>query len=376
MRKLKVCIIQPVMKQYRSPFFIQLEGILSKNNIELQVVYGTPWPEEALRGDNIDLSEPLGIKVPTYRLFKKLFFQSSFKAWFRADLIILEPANKHLLNYLMLLLYAFKIKKIAYWGHGYDRQSNAKTLGNRFKKKVLHWASWWFAYTQGAADYLAHQNFDAKKITVVENAVDTRMLRELIADVTVGEVDKVKLSIGWKGEAKIGVFCGSLYKNKCLDLLFESADLIHKKNPDFRLLILGGGTLIGAVRDYAVTRKWVNFAGPVFGREKAIYLRMSDIWLNPGLVGLGILDGFSAGLPIITTDVPFHSPEIEYLQNGVNGLMTAPDAGSYATAIEGLLDNKKQLLSLKNGALTSSRYFSIETMVSNFSEGIIRCLKK
>ena len=58
----RVCIIQPVMKGYRVPFFVALDKRLSKAGIILQVVYGTPWPEEARRRDHLELPPPLGCK--------------------------------------------------------------------------------------------------------------------------------------------------------------------------------------------------------------------------------------------------------------------------------------------------------------------------
>lgn len=370
-----VCIIQPVMKQYRQPFFIGLEKELAQSGVGLQVVYGKPWPEESKRGDNAELPAPLGHQVPTYRLFSKLFIQPSFLPWLRADLVVLEPANKHALNFVLMLLHAIGLKRIAYWGHGYDRQSSPGTRGNRFKRRTLHWATWWFAYTKGAADYVASQGFDAGRITVVENAVDTRGLRTQLSEISSLDIEKARGSLGWEARARIGVFCGSLYANKKLDLLFASAQLIHDRVPDFHLLVLGGGPLENEVRDFALGREWVQYLGPVFGREKAVLLKMVELWLNPGLIGLGILDGFCAGLPIITTNVPFHSPEIEYLEDGVNGLMVLPDAASYSAAVLSLLNDDVTLARLRQGAIESAERYTIETMVANFADGVRKCLR-
>lgn len=369
-----VCIIQPVVKQYRVPFFIELEKELAKSDVTLQIVYGEPWPEEAKRGDNSELPEPLGYKVPTYRLFRKLLIQPSLIPWLKADLVVLEPANKHALNYLMLLLHGLGLKRIAYWGHGYDRQTRSDTLGNRFKRKTLHWVTWWFAYTRGAADYVSGQGFDEERITVVENALDTRVFRTLLSEISDMEIEKERTALGWDAQSRIGVFCGSLYVNKKLDLLFESAQLIHQSIPDFRLLILGGGPLEEEVRKFSEMHEWVCYLGPVFGRQKAVILNMAELWLNPGLVGLGILDGFCAGLPVITTDVTFHSPEIEYLDEGINGLMVPPDVEHYAEAVSSLLEDDELLTRMKKGALDSAKRYNIETMVNNFAQGVRKCL--
>jgi glycosyltransferase involved in cell wall biosynthesis len=364
------------MKQYRLPFFLGLEKELAKSGIELQVVYGEPWPEEAKRGDNAVLPAPLGFQVPTYRLFHKLFIQPSFFPWLRADIVVLEPANKHALNYVLMLLYSIGLKRIAYWGHGYDRQSSPGTLGNWFKRKSLHWTSWWFAYTKGAAEYVVGEGFDVKRVTVVMNAVDTHGLRQQLSDVRPADIDQLRSSWGWDDKTRIGVYCGSLYANKKLDFLFKTAQLIHERSPAFRLLILGGGPLVSEVREFARNHDWVRYVGPVFGCDKAIMLKMADLWLNPGLIGLGILDGFCAGLPVITTDVTFHSPEIEYLENGVNGLMVAPDVASYAEAVLNLIGNEEMRQQLHDGALAAAECYNIEKMVINFADGLRNCLNE
>ncbi len=369
-----VCIIQPVMKQYRLPFFIGLEKELARFSIRLQVVYGKPWLEESKRGDNAELPAPLGHQVATFRLFRKLFFQPSFLSWLRADLVVLEPANKHAINFVLILLHVIGLKRIAYWGHGYDRQSSPATLGNRFKRRALHLATWWFAYTKGAADYVERQGFDATRITVVQNTVDTRNFRMQLSEVLLTDIDKARISLGWNSMARISVFCGSLYANKKLDLLFASVQLIHDQIPDFHLLILGGGPFESEVREFASSRKWVRYLGPLFGRDKAIMLKMAELWLNPGLVGLGILDGFCAGLPIITTNVTFHSPEIEYLKDGINSLIVLPDTDSFTKAVLSLLNDNVAFARLRQGAIESAERYTMEAMVTNFANGVKECL--
>ena len=371
----RVCIIQPVMKQYRLPFFIGLEKELFKAGVSLQVVYGSPWPEEAKRGDNANLPAPLGYQVPTYRLFRKLFIQPSLFPWLRADLVVLEPANKHAINFVLMFLHGIGLKRIAYWGHGYDRQTSPNTLGNRIKRKTLQRANWWFAYTRGGSDYIDGHGFDAERITVVENAIDTKVLRDQLSNISQEDIENTLSSLGLEAHVRIGVFCGSLYANKKLDLLFKSAQLIHERFSDFRLIILGGGPSESEVREYAKSREWVRYLGPIFGRDKAVILKMSELWLNPGLVGLGILDGFCAGLPVLTTSQSFHSPEIEYLEDGVNGLMVSPDADAYAVAVLHLLHDDLTLARLRHGAIKSAERYNIETMVANFAGGVRKCLR-
>ena len=47
---------------------------------------------------------------------------------------------------------------------------------------------------------------------------------------------------------------------------------------------------------------------------------MADVFSIPGKIGLGINQAMYWGLPVVTEDVR-HSPEIIYLENGVNGFI-------------------------------------------------------
>ena len=73
--------------------------------------------------------------------------------------------------------------------------------------------------------------------------------------------------------------------------------------------------------------------GQKFGREKALALRMADIFVIPGRTGLAILDSFAAGLPLFTTDIAIHGPEASYLIDGYNGRKTAHRVPAYAEAV-------------------------------------------
>jgi glycosyltransferase involved in cell wall biosynthesis len=106
------------------------------------------------------------------------------------------------------------------------------------------------------------------------------------------------------------------------------------------------------------------------------YWAVSKVLLMPGLVGLVIVDSFALGVPIITTEYPYHSPEIDYLKNGVNGLMIecGESPAVYADAVARLLTSPDLLSALRRGALASAADHTIEAMASNFANGIKNAL--
>jgi glycosyltransferase involved in cell wall biosynthesis len=328
-----------------------------------------------LRGDNVDLPEPLGKRIESYFYAGKLLFIPVLKPILQADFVIVEHANKNVLNFPLALANRLGLKKVGYWGHGSNRQGDRNSTVETFKRMSLHWSDWWFAYTQSAAQYVATQGFDRSRITTVGNAVDTGRLTTKIQAVT--ELDRAsmltKLSLSAKGKRLI--YCGSLYENKRLDLMLPTADALHSAMPDIQFIVIGGGPLAADVQEFAASRPWVRYVGPQFGMEKATLLTLANVWLNPGLVGLGILDAFCAGLPLVTTDLPLHSPEIEYLVHGYNGLMVSPSVAALTSEICKLFESPEQLAHLRHGALASAKEYSMESMVENFTQGILQWSK-
>ena len=98
--------------------------------------------------------------------------------------------------------------------------------------------------------------------------------------------------------------------------------------------------------------------------------------LNPGLVGLSVLDAFALGLPMVTCDLPYHSPEIEYLVDGENGLVLAADtsAAEYGDNVAALMNDSDRLNRLSAGALASAEQYTVEEMVDRFATGILTAL--
>jgi hypothetical protein len=94
--------------------------------------------------------------------------------------------------------------------------------------------------------------------------------------------------------------------------------------------------------------------------------------LNPGLVGLGVLDAFAMRLPVITCDLPYHSPEIEYLEHENNGLVLATDTSPelFGAEVTSLLLDRHRLRRLTSGAIQSAQRFSVEAMAERFANGV------
>jgi len=126
----------------------------------------------------------------------------------------------------------------------------------------------------------------------------------------------------------------------------------------------------------AQAEPWIHYLGSKNDHDKVPFWAMAKLLLMPGLVGLVVVDSFALGVPLVTTDFPFHSPEIDYLKDGENGCIVncGEDVRAYAEAVVSLLQNPTRLGAMKEGALRSAGLHTIENMAKNFAEGVMRCL--
>ncbi len=370
-----VLIIQAMMKQYRVPFFEKLYHSLRREGISLKVAYGSPPAGELKKGDNVALNPRFGVRVDNIWMLKdKLLYQPLAGEIMDADLVVVEQANKHLINYLLLALSALGFRKMAFWGHGRNLRAKRPGLSEWAKRKMCKMPDWWFAYTRGTAAYLARQGVAEEKITVVMNSMDTAGFRNDLASVSEGVIRAEKGELGIAAGARVGLFCGSLYGDKRLDFLFNSARMIKERVPEFELLIVGGGPDSGLAERVARNLRWVHYAGPLFGVRKAVYFRMAEFFLHPGALGLAILDAFAAGLPVLTTENPMHGPEIEYLEDGVNGIIAPFELRTFSDRVVNLLKDGESCARMRRSAAEGACRYGIDDMVKNFKAGIVECL--
>ncbi|MCQ8183167.1 glycosyltransferase family 4 protein [Methylomonas sp. SURF-1] len=373
---MKILIFQPMLKQYRMPLFELMGEMLGQSGHELRVVCGTPPVHERNKGDNVLVSSGYCVVDHSLWLFsgKLHILPSAVRHIVWADFVITEQANKHFHNYLLMLMHWLGCKRFAYWGHGQNRQGDPHSFRERIKKILSTQVDWWFAYTSGVAEYIAGLGYPKAKITILNNSIDTSCFKEDLAAHSGGAVDDLKVRLKIPRSARVGLYCGGLYSDKKLRFLLDAAIAVKEVKSDFILLVVGDGVDRKLVEDYSRQYEFIKYLGPLFGADKALIFRVAEVFLCPGLVGLAILDAFSAGLPLLTTDIPNHSPEIEYLEHGINGMITAPDIKVYSAAVCQCFGDGALLSVLKKGALESSARFSIENMASNFVDGILRYL--
>jgi glycosyltransferase involved in cell wall biosynthesis len=365
-----VAILQESVEGYRLRFFDELHRLLSRAGIEM-----TLWVHETGIPDRSK-------SIPYLRALRCLG-RGRF-SWARvpmevseADLVVQPQQVRHLAFLACLLRRRSRGKANAFWGHGkcFDPR-----FENRMSERLKRWFSvrvdWWFAYNALSARLVEALGFPKEKITPVMNSTDTVALRKKHLEIKSEGIDRVRAALGI-GPGPVGLFLGRLYFNKRVDFTLRAAMEIRKRVPTFELIVIGDGEDRGMVVDAAARNSWIHYPGPKGDTEKVPYMAVADVLLNPGVVGLVINDAMAMGLPTLTTDFPTHSPEIDYLEDGVTGLISRPwqDLPPYVEMAVALLSEPDRLSIMKETSRAAGEAFSAETMAGNFAGGILPALE-
>jgi glycosyltransferase involved in cell wall biosynthesis len=365
-----VLIIQEHMPAFRVPFYERLHELLAERGVALRLIYAPNQRNTFLKRE-LSWAEPVAM-----RWFGPLAWQPVLAKCAGQDLVIVQQEMKYAANPLLQIWGRLGGPKVAYWGHGKNFQKPPETgAAGIIKRFVSRQVDWWFAYNDLSARVVADLGFPAERITSVGNAVDTTGMRKRREALAPEDLAALRGTYGMQSE-NIAVYTGGLYPNKRIDFLLEAAGKIRATIPDFELIIIGDGPERAKVTEAARQQPWIHDIGPKGDDGKVPFWALAKLLLMPGLVGLVVVDSFALGVPLVTTDFPFHSPEIDYLKDGENGCIVncGEDAGAYADAVISLLRDPERLAALKEGATRSSEFHTIENMAASFAEGVMRCL--
>lgn len=369
-----MAIIQRRLTHYRVPLFETLRVQLAAQGIRFRLLHGDASGPERCKDDSGHLA--WAEHLPThYFLHGHLCWQPFWRQVEDCDLVVMTQENKLLNNLPMLLHRPAKAPLLAFWGHGENMQARRKDCATeRFKRWTSHRVDWWFAYTSLSAGLVEAAGFPSNRMTILNNSVDTARLRLQIDQATRRSRAELRAQFGL-GPGPLGVFIGSLYAEKRIPFLLQAALKIRALIPGFQLVMAGTGPERAAVEQAAAASGGVIcFVGAVHEEAKASLLACANIMLNPGLVGLGILDAFIAGLPIATTDCGLHSPEIAYLEHRRNGFMTANSMDAFVHDVAAALSDTESLERMGAAALASADRYTLAAMAENFTTGIRACL--
>lgn len=368
----RVIIIQPYVPKYRVPLFDALDSRLADLNMTLVVVSGQSSPR--LDGRKDAARGPWSESVPARSLGQRdrgIRWRdlSSLEITSR-DIVIVEQSVRNLDTYGLLGRPRSRRPRIAFWGHGRTYSLPHSPLREWLKRRVTRRGDWFFAYTDGAAQDVAHGGYPCDRISVLRNTIDAEALREDLAHVDDGELHDLRTSLRLT-PGRTGLFLGGVDSAKGIDFLVASAVAVREQLPDFVLLVGGEGEDMDRLRTLIADDGPIRLLGRLDGRHKARILAVSDIMLIPQWIGLVAVDSLVAGRPIVSTRHPSHSVEREYLVDGVTAVFTDATVRDYAEGIVRLLEEPERRQAMQEACVTASADFSIDAMADSFVRGIL-----
>lgn len=371
-----VAIVQKSLPHYRRSFFDNLRGELNRRGVELRLVYGQPTGADASKDDTAEIPWATRIHNRTFTVAgAQVVWQPCLKAIRDADLVIVEQAAKLLVNYPLLIGQALGAKPVAFWGHGQNFQRpTLRTFAEKVKRLVSRHVHWWFAYNDLSAQVIADLGYPVERITSVQNAIDTDALRE--ARDRLGQEGRAALRSRLGIRARwVAIYCGGLYREKRLEFLIEAGRRLATELGDFELVVIGSGPERERIERASAEHPWLRFLGPRFGDEKVSWFLASDVFLMPGLVGLAVLDAFALEVPLVTTADALHSPEIDYLVSGENGVVTPGELSAYVAEVRRILLEHGWGERLREGGRQAGARYTVPAMAVRFADGVVKALE-
>ncbi len=361
--------------QYRVAFFEHLREILTCKGITLRVVVGGGLAEDAAKGDiaQLDWAEQRSFRTVDIKN-TTLLWQPGFDLARSSDLIITEQASKQLFNIPLAFGQRLFRTRHAFWGHGKNFQASVEgDRGEGLKAQLTKRAHWFFAYNNVSAQAAVEFGMAPDRVTPVMNTTDTTHLRDVRSALPADTPRQVRSELGLT-DGPVGIYMGGLYSLKRPQFLVDTVQQIRDRCDDFQMIVIGGGSEESTVRE-AASADWIHYLGPIYGDERVRIASIAQLQLMPGLLGLNVVDAFALGIPTVTTDIDYHSPEIEYLIDGVNGLVVRnATPATFADAVVALLDDEDRLTQLRVGAELAGQELSVEDMAQRFADGVVQAL--
>ncbi len=363
----EVAVVQRPLPPYRRDLFDRLRTELDRRGVDLSLIHGSGSPDR-LRW-TAERPWVTHVDVRELRLAgRSLTWHPVVRRVADAELVVVQHAARRLETYPLVIVRSIG-PPTALWGHGTDRAEDRTAGADALRRWMVRRAHWYFAYTEGSAERAVAQGLPQERVTVLRNTTDTETLARRVAAVDEDDSARLRAELGLVGD-RLAVFVGTARQRKRLDHLVAGADRARERVPGFELVVAGWRT--ESAGHLAASRPWLHLTGPRYGDDLAVLLAAADVLLIPAWVGLAIVDGFAAGLPLVASRSYPHPPEIEYLVDGVNGLFV-DDGGDplrYGDAVADLLEDPSRLARLSEGARRSADGLTLTGMVERFAGGI------
>lgn len=171
-------------------------------------------------------------------------------------------------------------------------------------------------------------------------------------------------------ESKDIITVGRHDTQKGYDYLLSAWEKVHIKHPDWHIYIYGGGDYFETKN--IIDKKGLNESVYLMGFNDKIeyeYHKFSFFVLTSRAEGFGLViaEAQAKGLPVVTFDTPIGPAEI--VNDNIDGLVVPQvgDTETLAAKMSYLIENPHVRLNMSKKALSNSRRFNNETIMSKWN---------
>ncbi|HDH0371309.1 TPA: glycosyltransferase family 4 protein [Klebsiella variicola subsp. variicola] len=307
-----IVLTQMAIADYRNQFIRHLVDVMNEHDMKFKIIVGEEYFEESTKTSRFVLSLENSKVIKNSFLFKrKLAYQHlPWNTVLKADILICELNPRILSVWLVLFLRKILNKKTIFWGHVWARKGrNSKT--EKIRNLMRKLSSSLLLYTNNQKkELLDFYGESCKESNAIFIAPNSLYYRKDMTNVLSAQSTGV-------------IYVGRLVASKKVDVLIKAIPLVCKVEPSIVFHIVGNGEQSNELqklsRELGVAAN-VKFYGHIADHSnlKDIY-STSFVSISPGYVGLSITQSLSFGVPMLISKHENHSPELEALQEGLNG---------------------------------------------------------
>lgn len=311
MRSQHLAILQPIIPHYRSDFFQELRDRCG----DVDIFTYSCEKDCKKSGFHVQMKSihVRSILFGPVLLYNPLPFLSK-----RYDTLVLMLNFGHVTTWLLLILKFFFHKKIIVWGQGISVK--------RYLKEELH-PDWklklMVAMSDGVWFYMDKEYqqwrciFPQKPMVALGNSLSG--VNEMLEYCPKESKDALKEKYGIK-EKRVFIFCARFEsKYRRTDLLLEIIGSLDSVENGY--VIIGSGKY---KPDFSRYSNVYDFGALYDNEIKRDLFYIADLYLQPGWVGLSIMEAMAYGKPVCTfvrSKETLQCVEYSYIEDGINGMI-------------------------------------------------------
>lgn len=372
---MNVQIIQPIVPEYRIPFF---KTLIENREHKVSVFASKQLPNDQSIKTAAGIGPSFRVDHPCTGFFNnRLMWQKGMALdpnSKRGDVLVVCGNARFLSNYP--LLWKAKRRNIAtvWWGIGSMPSQNR--LRYLLRARIMRWMDVILLYTEREKQDFLRIGFPSERVFAINNAIDQTPLQAATAQWPSSRLAAFQHEHGITNKL-VFLFCGRLSAKARVDLAIEALAQLLNRNKNCLLVLIGDGDQRNNLEKLARrlnVMESIRWLGAIYDQDlMAPWFLSAKAFVYPGYIGLSILHAMGYALPVITHDnLANQSPEVAALIEGENGILYAENDSSDLSSkmLQMVSDETLRQAMSKRALFTAREEFTLPEMVRRFWEAV------